>query len=100
ADINRPFRLLWGREALSMRGACQPRSPIAMSWVTFLWSMVSTASLTLAAVHLPMWVRNRTASPSFFFSLMALATAAFAFCELQVMHAETPGEFADAVRWA
>ena len=46
------------------------------------------------------WCRNRTAWASLLFSLTAVATAAFAFCELWMMRAETPGEFATAVKWA
>ncbi|MDM0048857.1 ATP-binding protein [Variovorax sp. J22R115] len=71
-----------------------------MSWVTVVWSMISAACLTLAGVHLPVWLRDRTAWPSFFFSLLALATAIFAICESAMLHAQTPADYATAIRWA
>jgi len=71
-----------------------------MSWVTVIWSMIAAASLTLAAAHLPVWARNREALPSLFLALMALATAVYAFCEMAVLRAQTPEEFAAVVRWA
>ncbi|MDM0082899.1 ATP-binding protein [Variovorax sp. J31P179] len=71
-----------------------------MSWVTVIWSMISAACLTLAGVHLPVWLRDRTAWPSFFFSLLALSTAFYAFCEMSMLHAQTPAEYATAIRWA
>ncbi len=70
-----------------------------MSWVTVIWSMVASACLTLAAVHLLVWCMNRTAWANLLFSLTAVATAAFAGCEFWMMRAETPVEFATALRW-
>jgi two-component system sensor kinase FixL len=71
-----------------------------MSWITIIWSMVASACLTLAGIYVLVWCRDRTAWASLLFSLTAVATAAFAFCELWMMRAETPGEFATAVKWA
>jgi len=70
-----------------------------MSWVTIVWSMIASACLTLAAIHLLVWFRKRTAWPNLFFSLTAIATAAFALVELLMMRAQTPGEFGAALRW-
>lgn len=71
-----------------------------MSSTTIIWSMVSSACLTLAAIHALTWFMNRKASVDLFASLAAMAAAAFAFCELRVMQQETPADFATAVRWA
>ena len=71
-----------------------------MSWLTAIWSMIAAACLTLAGIYLPVWIRDRTAWPSFFFSAMAIATAVFAFCELAVLRAPTPQAYASAVGWA
>ena len=71
-----------------------------MSWVTIVWSMVASACLTLAAMHLLVWSRRRTAWAHLLFSLSAAGTAAYAGCELWMMRAETPGEFGLALRWA
>jgi PAS domain S-box-containing protein len=70
-----------------------------MSWVTIIWSMVASACLTLAAMHLLVWFRKRTKWANLLFSLTASATAVFAGCEIWMMRAETPGQFGTALRW-
>ena len=70
-----------------------------MSWVTVIWSMIASACLTLAAMHLLVWCKKRTAWANLLFSLTAVATAAMAGCELWMMRAETPEQFATALRW-
>lgn len=70
-----------------------------MPWVTIIWSMVASACLTLAAIHLLIWSMNRAAWANLLFSLSALATAALAGCEYWMMRAETPVEYATALRW-
>jgi hypothetical protein len=70
-----------------------------MPWVTILWSMVASACLKLAAIHLLIWSLNRAAWANLLFSLSALATAALAGCEYWMMRAETPAEYATALRW-
>ena len=71
-----------------------------MSWVTIVWSMVASACLTLAAMHLLLWTRRRTAWAHLCFSVSAVAVAAYAACELRMMRAVTPSEFGLALRWA
>ena len=71
-----------------------------MSWVTVIWSMIASACLTLAAMHVLIWANKRTAWASLLFSLTAVATAAVAGCELWLMRAETAREFGAALRWA
>ena len=70
-----------------------------MSWVTIIWSMVASACLTLAAVNLLVWCKKRTAWANLLFSLTALGTAGMAYCEFWMMWAETPRQFATALRW-
>ena len=81
-----------------MRRAASP--PSAMSWVTIVWSMAASACLTLAAMHLLVWSRRRTAWANLLFAVSAAGTAAYAGCELWMMRAQTPGEFGLALRWA
>jgi len=71
-----------------------------MSGVTVVWSMIAAACLTLAAVHFPVWLRNHDARPSLAFSLAAACTAAIAYFELRMLHAQTVGEFVEALKWA
>ncbi|HEX5398994.1 MAG TPA: PAS domain S-box protein [Verrucomicrobiae bacterium] len=70
-----------------------------MSWVTVIWSMLGAICLTLAGMHLLVWCKRRTTWANLLFSLIALATAAFAGCEMWMMGSKTPAEFAAAVRW-
>ena len=70
-----------------------------MSWVTIIWSMIAAVCFTLAAIYLLVWRRNRAAWPNLLFCLTAVSTAAFAFCELRMMRAETPAEFATTLKW-
>ncbi len=80
--------------------AAPPAPPSAMSWVTIVWSMAASACLTLAALHLLVWSRRRTAWANLLFAVSAAGTAAYAGCELWMMRAQTPGEFGMALRWA
>ena len=70
-----------------------------MSWVTVIWSMVASACLTLAAVHLLIWWRRREAWAHALFFLAAVGTAFLAVCELWGMRAQTPAEYGLALRW-
>jgi two-component system sensor kinase FixL len=70
-----------------------------MNWITIIWSMGASACLTLAAMYLLIWCNRRTAWSYLLFSIMALATAFMAFCEFEMMRAETPAQFATALRW-
>jgi len=70
-----------------------------MSLITVIWSMSASACLTLAAINFLVWFQNRKAWANLLFSLMAIATAAFAFCELLMMRAATATEFATVLKW-
>ncbi len=70
-----------------------------MNWVLIIWSMIASACLTLAMVHLLAWYYKRTAWADLLFCLSAMATAAMAGCELWMMRAETPAQFATTLRW-
>jgi len=70
-----------------------------MSWVTVIWSMIASACLTLAAVHLLVWWRRREAWTHALFALSAVGTTLSAVFELWAMRAETAVEFGVALRW-
>jgi PAS domain S-box-containing protein len=70
-----------------------------MNWVTIIWSMIAAACLTLAAVYGLVWFKKRMAWASLLFASAAVAAAAMTFCELGMMRAETPLQFATALRW-
>ena len=70
-----------------------------MSWVSVIWTMVASACLTLAVIYFVVWCRNRNAWAHLLFSMTAASTAAFTFCELWLMRAQTPAELLEAMRW-
>ncbi len=70
-----------------------------MSFVTIIWSMTAAASLMLAVVYLLIWIGQRKQVAHLAFSLMAVGVAAFAGCELAMMYARTPAQYAAIVRW-
>lgn len=70
-----------------------------MSWVTVIWSMTAAACLTLALIHLMVWVGNRGARSSLMFSVCAVTTAGFAGLELWLMHASTLEAARLVMRW-
>ncbi len=76
------------------------RSKIPMvNWVTVVWVMAASASMTLAAVHGLVWLRRRSAVESLLFCLVAIGTAGMAVCELWMMNAKTAEEFGLALKW-
>ena len=70
-----------------------------MSWVTIIWSMTSAACLTLAVIYFLVWCRRRSAWADLLFTVTSVGVAAYAFCELSMTLAETPAQFATALRW-
>jgi len=70
-----------------------------MNWVVVIWSLVAGACLALAAVHLISWVRQRESLANLMFSLVALATAGMAACELLMMFPGTLDRFTGLLQW-
>ena len=70
-----------------------------MSWITVIWSMIASACLTLAAIHFLVWCQRRTAWADLMFTLASVRVAVFAGCELSMMLAQTPEQFAAVLRW-
>ena len=62
--------------------------------------MIAGASLTVAAIYGLVWLRHRTAWAHLLFALTAASLAAFTFCELWVMRAESAEELLAAAKWA
>ena len=71
-----------------------------MSWIAIIWPMSAAVCLTLAGIFWLVWRRNHSAWANLLFCLTAVSTAAFTFCELRMMRAETPTEFATTLKWA
>ena len=70
-----------------------------MSWITIVWSMNAAACLTLAAIYLVVWSKQRQGSANLVFSISAVAAAAIAGFELAMMHAGTVEQYEALIRW-
>jgi two-component system, LuxR family, sensor kinase FixL len=70
-----------------------------MSWVTVIFSMIASACLTMALIYGFVWWQKPGTYLNLLFALAALGTAASAGCELTEMHADSPAQFALAIRW-
>ncbi|HTQ52551.1 MAG TPA: hypothetical protein VMJ12_17725, partial [Candidatus Acidoferrales bacterium] len=70
-----------------------------MSWVTVIWSMAASACLTVALMHGLIWFRRRETWANLLFTVLALATAVMAGCELAMMRADTAASFGLVLRW-
>jgi len=70
-----------------------------MSWVTVCWSMAAGVSLSLAMVHVLVWMRDRTAAANLLFAVSALAASAITIHELFLMRAQDPAEYESILRW-
>ena len=61
---------------------------------------MAAASLTLALIHLFVWMQQRRQREHFLFFFLAISAAVFGIFELAMMHAETPSEYQALLRWA
>lgn len=71
----------------------------SLSWVTVVWSMTASACLTLAAMHLLVWYKNRAAWASLAFAFAAMAVVGTAAGEFLIMRARAPEEIVALIRW-
>jgi len=71
-----------------------------MSWITIAWSMVVSACLTLAVIHLLVWLQQSAQRAHLLFSVAAMSVAAIAMCELLLMHAQSREQFGKLIWWA
>jgi len=70
-----------------------------MSWTTVIWSMSAAVCLTLAVMQFLVWFRSRNALEHLLFAIAAGAAAAIGMLEPRMMHARTPVEFGEVLRW-
>jgi PAS domain S-box-containing protein len=70
-----------------------------MSWITIVWSMNAGACLTLAAIYLVVWCRQRESWVHLLFSCSAIAAAAIGVLELAMLHTQTVERYEALVRW-
>jgi len=70
-----------------------------MSWITIAWSMMASAILTLALLHLFIWFHQTRQWAHLFFSIAAFAVAVTSGFEFLIMRAVTIEQMASLLRW-
>src|SRR6266516_2854965 len=70
-----------------------------MNWITVVWSINIGACLTLAAMYLTVWCKQRESWVHLLFSCSAIAAAAISAFELGMMNAQTVERYQALVRW-
>jgi two-component system, LuxR family, sensor kinase FixL len=71
----------------------------SMSWVTVIFSMVASCYLTLALIFGFIWARKREMWVNLLFAGACVGSGISAVFELVQMRAESPAQFAAALRW-
>ena len=70
-----------------------------MNWITVICSMIAASCLTVAGIHLLVWLRSRRAWASLSLSNCALSAAVIVGFDVALMHAPTTAEAAAVLRW-
>jgi signal transduction histidine kinase len=70
-----------------------------MGFVTIVWSMGAAAAFTLAVLCGLAWLGERRDLSRLIFFFIALGAIAGARCEVGMMHAASPAEYAQWLRW-
>ena len=70
-----------------------------MNWPVALWLVIASTCLTLAVIHLHVWLRQRQALGNAAFAVLAISVAGMSYVELRMMYAETPQAFARFLWW-
>jgi PAS domain S-box-containing protein len=70
-----------------------------MNWITVVWSINIGACLTLAAMYLTVWCKQRESWVHLLFSCSAIAAAAISAFELGMLNAQTVERYQALVRW-
>jgi len=71
-----------------------------MSWLDVAWVALAASSATLGLLNLYIWLSRRSELAHLLFFAMTGAIAAVAAFELDMMHAATAAQYAEALRWA
>lgn len=71
-----------------------------MGWVETIWLLMIGASLTLGAIHLVVWFRQRREYFHFLFFALAFSAATYGGFELAMMTAASAREYSTLLRWA
>jgi two-component system, LuxR family, sensor kinase FixL len=71
-----------------------------MNWVQLVWVIMAASSLTLGAIHLLIWFKQRAELSHLLFFVLATSAAAFGAFELALMQEQTGAGYVATLRWA
>ncbi len=69
-----------------------------VNWISYVWTLSAGVCLTLAVIHLVIWLRRRSATANLLFALAALGAALNAFVEMWMLKTTTVSGYADTLR--
>jgi len=70
-----------------------------MNWITVICSMIAASCLTVAGIHLLVWVRSPRAWTNLLLANCALSAAVIVGCNVALMHANSVAHSAALLRW-
>ena len=70
-----------------------------MSLTTIIWPVCAGLSLAVAVIYLLVWLKSPKQLENLAFSLSAFSATALTLLELFLMHAQTPAEYGQLLRW-
>src|SRR5258708_898213 len=71
-----------------------------MNWVTIILFLEDAAWVTLAAIHLLVWMKSPRDWGHLFFSFSAVAAAAIAVCEFLLLRTESVEQYGRVMWWS
>ena len=70
-----------------------------MNWITVICSMIAASCLTVAGIHLLVWLRSRRAWTNLLLANCGLSAAVIVGCNIALMHADSAAHSAALLRW-
>ncbi|MGD9019052.1 MAG: hypothetical protein PVF84_02310, partial [Desulfuromonadales bacterium] len=70
-----------------------------MNWTTIIWPVCAGLSLAVAVIYLLVWLKSPKQLENLAFTLSAFSATAIVLLELLLMHAQTPAEYGQLLRW-
>jgi PAS domain S-box-containing protein len=70
-----------------------------MTWIDFLWPMVTGACVTMGLIHLWLGLRRSPGTAHLLFALNAFVVAAYSCFEHALTRADTPERYLEILRW-
>ena len=70
-----------------------------MSWIDIVWPMIAAACLTLALIHLGIWLKDRSQYAWLASTFLASSVASISVLEWLLMRAQTVERYAAVVHW-